>query len=189
MEALQARWSCASSLDSFTQPLLHCAWPKTRSPESGSRPALIVVAHVFSWPPARLLHVRGSVGRPWSLISSHSGRLAASPNQRSLLCTSSAGVLVRQRRRRTQSLHTRKPYSTAARGEKKFQPFERLTSKYYARWRIFGNHLRKISFLAPISRSHSLAKCAAIRNVTRLRKCLLFVLRNPGQFPDWRVQL
>ncbi len=53
-EALQARRSCASSLDFFTQSFLHRAWPKSRGPEIGSRSALIVVAHVFSWPPARL---------------------------------------------------------------------------------------------------------------------------------------
>ncbi len=97
-EALQARRSCASSLDTFTQSFLHRAWPKTRGPEIGSRSALIVVAHVFSWPPARLHHVRGGVGRRRSLISSPSERLSAFPNQRSLLCTSSAGMLVRQRR-------------------------------------------------------------------------------------------
>ncbi len=42
-EALQARRSCPSSLDAFTQSFLHRAWPKTRGPESGSRSALIVV--------------------------------------------------------------------------------------------------------------------------------------------------
>ncbi len=98
-EALQARLSCARSLDTFTQSFLHRAWPKTRGPEIGSRSALIVVAHVFSWPPARLRRVRGGVGRRRSLISSPSGRLAACPNQRSLLRTSSAGMLVRQGRR------------------------------------------------------------------------------------------
>ncbi len=75
-EALQARRSCASSLG---------------RPEIGSRSALAVVTHVFSWPPARLRHVRGGVGKRRSLISSPSGRLAAWPNQRRLLCTSSAG--------------------------------------------------------------------------------------------------
>ncbi len=100
-EAFQARRSCASSLVTFTQSFLHRAWPKTRGPEIGSRSALIVVAHVVSWPPARLRHVRGGVGRRRSLISSPLGRLAACPNQRSLLCTSSAGMLVRQRRRRS----------------------------------------------------------------------------------------
>ncbi len=96
-EAPQARRACASSLDTFTQSCFHCAWPKTRGPEIGSRSALIVVAHVSSWPPARLRHVRGRVGRKRSLISSPPGRLAAWPNQRSL-CTSSAGMLVGQRR-------------------------------------------------------------------------------------------
>ncbi len=74
-EALQARRSCASSLDIFTQSFLHRAWPKARGPEIGSRSALIVVAHVFSWPPARLRHVRGGVGRRRSLISSPSRHL------------------------------------------------------------------------------------------------------------------
>ncbi len=87
-EALQARRSCASSLDTFAQSFLHRALPKTRGPKSGSKSALIVVVHVFSWPPARLHHVRGGVGRR-SLISSPSGR-------RRFLCTSSAGILVRQ---------------------------------------------------------------------------------------------
>ncbi len=72
-EALQARRSYASSLDVFTQSFLHCAWPKTRAPEIGFSSALIVVAHVFSWPAARL---RG-LGRRRSLISSPSGRLSA----------------------------------------------------------------------------------------------------------------
>ncbi len=58
-EAPQARRSSASSLDTFTQSLLHRAWPKTRGPESGFKLALIVVAYVFSWPPTRLRHVRG----------------------------------------------------------------------------------------------------------------------------------
>ncbi len=97
-EALPARRSCGSSLNTFAQSLLHRAWPKTRCPDIDSRSALIVVAHVFGWPSARLRHVRGGVGRR-SLISSPSGSLAARPNQRSLLCTISAGMLVRQRRR------------------------------------------------------------------------------------------
>ncbi len=49
-EALQARWSCASSLETFTQSFLHRAWPRTRGPE------------IFSWPPVRLRTVRGGVG-------------------------------------------------------------------------------------------------------------------------------
>ncbi len=49
MEPLQARRSCASSLDTFTLSFLHRAWPKTCGLEIGSRSALIVVAHVFSW--------------------------------------------------------------------------------------------------------------------------------------------
>ncbi len=76
-EALQARRFGASSLDTFTQSFLHRAWPKTRGPESGSRSALIVVAHDLSWPPSRLHHVRGGVGRRRSLISSPPRRLAA----------------------------------------------------------------------------------------------------------------
>ncbi len=100
-EAFQARRSCASSLNTFTQSFLHRAWPKTRGPEIGSGSALIAVAHVFSWPPVRLRHVRGGVGRSRSLISSPSGRLAAWPSQKSLLCTSSAGILVRWRWHRT----------------------------------------------------------------------------------------
>ncbi len=37
---------------------------KTRGPEIGSRSNLMVVAHVFSWPPARLRHVRRPHQRP-----------------------------------------------------------------------------------------------------------------------------
>ncbi len=66
-----------------------------------SRSALVVVAHVFSCPPARLRQVRGGVGRRRSLISSPLGRLAAWPKRRSPLCTSSAGMQVRKRRRRS----------------------------------------------------------------------------------------
>ncbi len=75
-EALQTRRSFASSLETFTQSFPHRARPKTRGPEIGSKSALIVVTHIFSWPPARLRRVGGGVGsrRPFS---SPSGRLAA----------------------------------------------------------------------------------------------------------------
>ncbi len=85
-EALQAQWSCASSLDTLTQTF-------TRGPEIGSRSSLVVVAHVFSWPSTLLRQVRGGVGRRRSL--------ASSPTQRNLLCTSIAGMFVRGRRRRS----------------------------------------------------------------------------------------
>ncbi len=85
------------SLETFTQSFLHRAWLKTRGPKIGFR-----TAHVFSWPPARLRHVRGGVGRRRSSISSLSRHLAAWPNQWSLLCTSSASTLIRQRRRRVE---------------------------------------------------------------------------------------
>ncbi len=109
-EAPQAQRSCTSSLETFTQSFPHRAWLKIRGPESGSRSVLSGVTHVFSWPPARLRHIRGGVGRRWSLISLPSGCLAAWPNQWSVLFESSAGILVRQRRRcistdGTQSLH------------------------------------------------------------------------------------
>ncbi len=52
-------------------------WSKMRGPEGGSRSALIAVAHVFSWPPARLRHLGVGVGRRKSLISSPSGHRAA----------------------------------------------------------------------------------------------------------------
>ncbi len=42
-----SRWSCSSSLDTFTQSFLHRAWLKTRGPERDSGSVLIVVAHVF----------------------------------------------------------------------------------------------------------------------------------------------
>ncbi len=77
----EARRYCASSLDTFTQSFLHRAWPRTHGPEIGFRSALTVVAHVISWPLARLRHVRGGVGRRRSLVSSSSGRLAARPKQ------------------------------------------------------------------------------------------------------------
>ncbi len=60
-EALQARRSCASLLETFSEPFQHRAWPKIRGLERGSMSALIVVAHVFSWPPIRLRHVRVNV--------------------------------------------------------------------------------------------------------------------------------
>ncbi len=100
-DVLQAQWSCASSLHTFTQSFVHHTWPKTRGPESGSRLALIVVAHVLTWPPARLRYVRGAMEWRRSLISSLSARLAVWPNQRSLLCTSRACMLAKQRRRRS----------------------------------------------------------------------------------------
>ncbi len=78
-EALQARRSFATSIETFTPTFLHRAWPKTHGSERGSRSALIVVANVFSWPPLRLHHLRGGVGSR-SLVSSPSGRLAAGPN-------------------------------------------------------------------------------------------------------------
>ncbi len=71
IDALLTQRSCESSLETFAQSFLHRSWPKTRGPERGSRSALIMVAHVFSWPP-----VRQSEGRSRSLISSLSGRLA-----------------------------------------------------------------------------------------------------------------
>ncbi len=70
-----------------------CVAEDSRSGER-FRLALIVVAHVFNWPPARLRHVRGGVGRRRSLIRSPWGRLAACPNQRSFLCMSSTGDAV-----------------------------------------------------------------------------------------------
>ncbi len=85
-QALQARRSCASSLETFLHSLLHRAWPKTSCSNRGSRSALIVFFYVFSWPPTRLRHVRGGVGSSWSLIS-----LLWGPSQGSLLCTGSAG--------------------------------------------------------------------------------------------------
>ncbi len=95
-----------SSLETSAQSFLHRAWPKTRGPERYSRSALIVVAHVFRWPPVRSRNVRGGVGRRRSLISSPSGRLEAWPNQRSLLCTSSASILVGQRWQRSSTSAT-----------------------------------------------------------------------------------
>ncbi len=66
--------------------------------------------HVFSWPPTRLGLLPGGVVRRRSLIISPSGCLAVWPNQRSLRCTSSAGMLVRQGRRRSSTNGTA-PYA------------------------------------------------------------------------------
>ncbi len=124
-EALQARRYFARSLETLTQCFLHRAWPKIRGPESGSRSALVVVAHVFSWPPARLRHVRGGVGRRKSLISSPSGRLATRPTQRSLLYTSSASLFVRQGRRRSSTDGTQSLRLTR---RMRLQPFDWILS-------------------------------------------------------------
>ncbi len=43
-EAPQVRRSYASSLEAFINPFLHCAWPRIRSPKSGSMSA-------WSWLP------------------------------------------------------------------------------------------------------------------------------------------
>ncbi len=75
-EAAQARRSCASAQETFTQPFLHRVQPKICGPERGSRPALVVVAHIFSGPPVSLRHVRGGAGRSRSLPSSPSECLA-----------------------------------------------------------------------------------------------------------------
>ncbi len=63
MDAFQAQWSCASSLEAFTQPCLLRVWPKNCGPERDTKSALIVIAHVFSWPPVRLRQVRSGVDR------------------------------------------------------------------------------------------------------------------------------
>ncbi len=63
----------------FPQPFLHRVWPKARGPARGSRSALIVVAHAFSWLPVRLGNMRGGVVRSRSLISSPSGLLRLEP--------------------------------------------------------------------------------------------------------------
>ncbi len=90
MEALQARWTCTSSLETFTNSFFHPAHPKTQSPHGGFRLSLTVADHVFSWPPAHFRHERSSAGKMRSLISSPSGRLAAWPNQRSLVWSNCA---------------------------------------------------------------------------------------------------
>ncbi len=72
---IEAHRSCPSSLAAFTQPFLRRMQLKTRGPENSSRPSLSVLAHVLNW---------------GSLISSLSGRLAESSNQRSLLWMSYA---------------------------------------------------------------------------------------------------
>ncbi len=64
-------------------------------------PLITRVSWVGSWPPAHFRHERGGAGKMTYLISSSSGRLAAWPNQWSLLWTSCDYMLLRQRRRRT----------------------------------------------------------------------------------------
>ncbi len=84
----------------FAQPFLHRVQPKTRGPERGSRSALIVVAHIFSWPPVRLRHVRGGVGKtgvPDHLVfrtSCNEVKSAESPleKSRSLVLTKKSGL-------------------------------------------------------------------------------------------------
>ncbi len=53
---------CELSRDLNPFLFLSCV-AKTRGPERGTRSVLIVAVHVFSWFPAYLRHVRGSVGR------------------------------------------------------------------------------------------------------------------------------
>ncbi len=96
-DALKALRSCTSSLETFAQSFLNRALQKARDPERGSRSALIVHAHVFSWPPVRLRYVRGGVGRNRPLTSSPWGRLEAWPNQRSLVWTICSGMSERVR--------------------------------------------------------------------------------------------
>ncbi len=79
IELLRAQRSCTSSLKTFAHSILH----------RGSR---------------RLAVQREVPGL--QLIDSSSGRLAAWPNQRGLLCTSCAGILVRRRRRRISAVGT-----------------------------------------------------------------------------------
>ncbi len=97
-KAPQVRRSYASPPETFTQSFLHRELSNTRGPVRGSRSALFVVAHVFSWPPVRLRHVRGGVGKSGSLINSPPGRLAAWPNQWNLLWTICVVILMRRRR-------------------------------------------------------------------------------------------
>ncbi len=69
IEAPQARRSGASTLEIFTQSVLHCAQPKTHCPEMRSKTALSVVAHVFSWPKARFRHDQNNVSDQLSLTA------------------------------------------------------------------------------------------------------------------------
>ncbi len=50
------------------------------SPSCVDEDSRFEVAHVFSWSPVRLRHVRGGVGKRRSLISSPSGRFTAEPS-------------------------------------------------------------------------------------------------------------
>ncbi len=64
-EALHARRSCASSLETHKEAksFLHLMGLKTHDPEMGSRSALIVFSHVVCWPPAHRRHVSFGAGR------------------------------------------------------------------------------------------------------------------------------
>ncbi len=76
MEALQARWPCANSLETFH----HHAQPMIDGPGWGSEGLLNFAAPVFSCPPARFHHERGGAVKRRPLISSFSGRFAAGSN-------------------------------------------------------------------------------------------------------------
>ncbi len=60
----------ARSLEIFAKSFVHRAQLKTRGPERRSRSSLSVMAHVFSWPPARFCHEPGCAGKRRFLISS-----------------------------------------------------------------------------------------------------------------------
>ncbi len=86
VKAPQARRTCASSTEIFTQP-------KTSSPDKGSRSSFCIVARVFSWPPIRLRHEQGVGDKRMFLNSSPPERLAEWPYHPSLLWTSYVSVL------------------------------------------------------------------------------------------------
>ncbi len=87
METPQVQRSCATSLEAISIVRSSRRFAVRRGIFES---ALIVSAHVFSWPCTRW----GAQKR--SLISSSSGRLATWSNQRSLLCTSSAGIYTKE---------------------------------------------------------------------------------------------
>ncbi len=86
VKAPQARRTCASSIEIFTQP-------KTSSPKRGSMSSLSMSVRIFGWPPVRLRHEQGVVGKMISLISSPSEHLATWPYQWSLIWASCTSIL------------------------------------------------------------------------------------------------
>ncbi len=73
----QARRSWARSIASDAHALFHLRMPNTAGPMSRTRSSFSVAAQVFSCPPGRLRHVRGTSGLISSRMISPGARRAA----------------------------------------------------------------------------------------------------------------